>query len=286
MAITAQLGARKDDDTRRQSSRTLVRNSDLTQSAVTTHACIRFCGLPITVGLTVASAIERMFSVVSDDPPILTTFVNPLAFNLAKRSRSYVESLAHFNMVLPDGIAVVWGLWLLSGVRTERLSFDSTSLALPILQRAQREGRSVMLIGGGPGVAEQAGRRLSEAVPGLRISGMLDGFRNSAEYEAAVKLAKPDITICGMGAPRQEELLVRLQQARAWRGLGFTCGGYFDQLKDGLNYYPAVFDRLDIRWLYRLMREPRRLSRRYAIEYQDYCIALAHHALHRPARVK
>lgn len=261
-------------------------SSEAENLAVAHPPRVEFCGLPITVGLTVASVIERTFGMDFGDVPILTTFINPAAFHLAKDSCSYVEALGQFDIVLPDGIGVVWGLRIMMGVHTERVSFDSTSLALPVLRRAQRDGKSVMLIGGAPSVAERAGKRLAVAVPGLRIIGIMDGFRSFREYENAVRLAKPDVTICGMGAPRQEELLVRLRQARAWRGLGFTCGGYFDQLQDGLTYYPPLVDQWEIRWLYRLTREPRRLFRRYAIEYQDYWRALAHHALHRPMQAE
>ena len=218
------------------------------------------------------------------DRAIITTFINPLAFHLARDDRAYLEALAHFDLVLPDGIGVVWGLRLLGGVCTQRLSFDSTSLALPVLRRARLEGRSVMLIGGTRGVGMQARRRLTEAVPGLHISGVMDGFRSFRVYEAGVRRAKPDIIICGMGAPRQEELLLRLKETRAWNGLGFTCGGYFDQLQGKLHYYPAAMDRLNLRWLYRLIKEPRRLMRRYTLEYQDYWYALMREALHWTAK--
>ena len=110
------------------------------------------------------------------------------------------------------------------------------------------------------------------------------GFRSFQEYEAEVRRARPDIIICGMGAPRQEELLLKLKEVRAWKGLGFTCGGYLDQLQQGLHYYPAAVDKLDLRWLYRLVKEPRRLLRRYILEYQVYWSALMRELLHRGVR--
>ena len=136
-----------------------------------------------------------------------------------------------------------------------------------------------MLIGGRPGVAAQAASRLAEAVEGLRVVEAMSGFCNYAEYGSAVRATKPDIIICGMGAPRQEELLVRLCRNGGWKGLGYTCGGYFDQLQERLNYYPLLIDKLNLRWLYRMIKEPRRLCRRYVIEYQQYAVALASHTL-------
>ena len=248
------------------------------------HSSVMFCGLPMTAGFTQADALRHTFEASPSEDPVLTTFINPLAFHMAQQDKGYAGSLAHFDLVLPDGIGIVLGLRLIGDLCTERLSFDSTSLALPVLRRAGLEGRSVMLIGGIPGVCLRAKERLTEAIPSLRISGFMDGFRSFQEYEAEVSRARPDIIICGMGAPRQEELLLKLKEVRAWNGLGFTCGGYLDQLQQGLHYYPAAVDKLDLRWLYRLVKEPRRLLRRYTLEYRVYWSALMRELLHRGVR--
>jgi N-acetylglucosaminyldiphosphoundecaprenol N-acetyl-beta-D-mannosaminyltransferase len=240
---------------------------------------VDFCALPLTVGLTVDDAVELAFSARANDLPLLTTFINPHSFHIVKHHTNYAANLAEFAFIFPDGIGIVWGLRHLTGINAERISFDTTSLALPVLKRASRESRSVMLIGGRPGLAAQAAGRLAEAVEGLRIAGAMDGFCNYTEYEGAVRAAKPDIIICGMGAPRQEELLVRLRRGGAWKGLGYTCGGYFDQLQKGLNYYPLLINKLNLRWLYRMIKEPRRLCRRYVVEYQQYAVTLASHSL-------
>jgi N-acetylglucosaminyldiphosphoundecaprenol N-acetyl-beta-D-mannosaminyltransferase len=235
---------------------------------------VEFCALPLTIGLTVDDAVELAFSAQERDLPLLTTFMNPHSFYVAKHDMNYAANLAEFSFIFPDGVGIVWGLRLLAGISTERISFDTTSLALPVLRRASREHRSVMLIGGRPGVAARAGRRLVEAVEGLRISSAMSGYCSYAEHEATVCSTKPDIIICGMGAPRQEELLVRLRRAGLWKGLAYTCGGYFDQLQGRLDYYPSVINKLNLRWLYRMAKEPRRLCRRYAVEYQEYGVAL------------
>jgi len=233
-----------------------------------------FCGLPISLGLTIETALDAAFATIAHNRPTLTTFINPHSFHLARRDPEYLDALTKFNIVLPDGIGVVWGLRLLTSISTSRVSFDSTSLALPLLHRASRERLNVMLIGGRRGVSDNACRQLTAAVPELRISAVMDGFCEFPRYEAAVRLANPDIIICGMGAPRQEKLLMHLAQAKAFQGLGYTCGGYFDQLQKSIDYYPNLFTALNLRWFYRLIREPRRLARRYFIEYQSYFLAL------------
>jgi UDP-N-acetyl-D-mannosaminuronic acid transferase (WecB/TagA/CpsF family) len=68
-----------------------------------------------------------------------------------------------------------------------------------------------------------------------------------------------------MGAPRQEAFLVALADS-GWKGVGFTCGGYFDHLGEGFHYYPRLIDKFNLRWFYRIAREPRRLGYRNLIE--------------------
>jgi N-acetylglucosaminyldiphosphoundecaprenol N-acetyl-beta-D-mannosaminyltransferase len=72
-----------------------------------------------------------------------------------------------------------------------------------------------------------------------------------------------------MGAPLQERFLSQLA-ANGWTGIGLTCGGFLDQVVQGSDYYPGWVDRLNIRFLYRLGKEPRRLWRRYLVDYQVF----------------
>jgi len=82
-----------------------------------------------------------------------------------------------------------------------------------------------------------------------------------------------------MGSLVQESFLLALMGS-GWRGLGFTCGGFLDQLSNGFNYYPKLVNALNLRWAYRLAKDPRRLWRRYLLDYPVFafglCKALSH----------
>lgn len=233
-----------------------------------------FCGLPLTVGMTAESVVARAFRRAPGEP-VLTTFINPGAIHVAQASSAYGPMLARFDMILPDGIGIVWGWQATRRSKLTRISFDTTSLALPVLRKARDEAHRVMLIGGKPGIAEAAVCKLATALPGLRFCPPQHGYDGIAAYEAALRAERPDVVICGMGAPRQEEILLALRDRGLLSGPAFTCGGYLDQLHDGLHYYPALVDSLNLRWLYRMCREPRRLWRRYLLEYPEYALALA-----------
>lgn len=200
---------------------------------------------------------------------LLVTFVNPAAVPLARRSASFRQSLRDFDLVFPDGVGMCLAIKWLHGLTARRVSFDTTSLAPAVFKQACSGDLSVVLVGGGPQVAETARAQLAENFPGIRITGCFDGFGNLEAKASAVKELAPDIVICGMGSGRQESFLLELK-AQGWRGWGFTCGGYLDQLGAGMTYYPAWVDAANLRWAYRLVREPGRLWRRYLIEYSHF----------------
>jgi len=118
-------------------------------------------------------------------------------------------------------------------------------------------------------VALSAAMFLRASYPGVVISYVSDGFYNQDETEFVLSnVERCDVVICSLGTPRQESFLAELR-ARGWHGTGYTCGGFLDQLveADGGDYYPRVVDQLNIRWLYRIASEPRRLLPRYLLHY-------------------
>ncbi|MFT6072123.1 MAG: N-acetylglucosaminyldiphosphoundecaprenol N-acetyl-beta-D-mannosaminyltransferase [Dasania sp.] len=205
---------------------------------------------------------------------LFTTFINPHTFYLVQQDPEYRQMLSQFDMVLPDGVAVQKAAeYFLKNdgkkISCERISFDTTSLAMPLFEWAQKEHKKIIFVGGKPGVTKQASDQIKKSFPELQIIATLDGYQSKENLVTHIIDAKADIVICGMGAPHQEKLLLMLKE-KNWHGIGFTCGGYFDQLINGLHYYPAWVDRFNIRFLYRLFKEPKRLWRRYLVEYRIF----------------
>jgi N-acetylglucosaminyldiphosphoundecaprenol N-acetyl-beta-D-mannosaminyltransferase len=226
-------------------------------------------GLPTVLADEPEDVIHFVVRRIQEHRPLLTTFVNPASISVADSNAAYRGSLFEFDLVLPDGIGFAKAAQWLSGRRAARVSFDSTSLAPPVLSALAYERSSIVLVGGRPGVAAAAARCLVGRFPTLRVIDALDGYGDMDAKADLISRRAPDVVICGMGAGAQEELLLRLR-AKGWKGFGFTCGGYLDQLNGGFQYYPLVADRLHLRWAYRIWREPRRLGRRYAVQYPRF----------------
>ena len=225
-------------------------------------------GLPLSLDADEPAVLARVDAAIRGESTYVS-FVNPHAWALKDRIADYAGLLAGMDLVLADGIAVAKAAGWTTGAPVSRLSFDTTSLYLPVLGRLEAQGGGLFVVGAKPGVAERAVARMRRTFPGIDYKGVLDGYLPEAEAVDRILAARPHMVLCGMGAPYQERFLARLREA-GFAGIAFTCGGFLDQLAETERYYPGWVDRLEARWLYRLVREPRRLWRRYLVEYRPF----------------
>ena len=110
---------------------------------------------------------------------------------------------------------------------------------------------------------------IEAAFPNLKIVGYNNGYfinKNAKEKVLnSITSISPDLLIVGMGTPYQEEILLEARK-KGWHGTGYTCGGFFHQTTERINYYPRIVDKLNLRWLYRIYDEPN-LFIRYFLDY-------------------
>lgn len=199
------------------------------------------------------------------------TFMNPYSW-LVNRDRG-IADLEKFT-IYADGILLVWLFNICYRRQIGRFAFDYSSVAASVFDDAVRRGSKVFLIGGKEGIAHDASKVILARHPSLAISGIRSGyFCDALDYQKALdEAAQAGIVVVGMGVPAQEAFVADLW-GRGWRGVGYTCGGFMDQIigTDG-TYFPAWSNRLRLRWLYRLCKEPRRLWKRYFIDYPIFVV--------------
>jgi N-acetylglucosaminyldiphosphoundecaprenol N-acetyl-beta-D-mannosaminyltransferase len=229
-------------------------------------------GLPLSWAGSEEEVMAEVAGALTGSRPGLTvSFVNPYSWRLASLVADYAPLLRQCDIVLPDGIGVVKAMRWVHGAEVARLSFDASSLYLPVFRLLNAGKRSVFVIGAKPGVAERAMSRMRAEFTDIDYRGCLDGYCEPNEAIARILEAAPDMVLCGMGAPYQERLAIELRRA-GYSGVTFTCGGFLDQLAQNARYYPAWVDRLELRWLWRIRKEPRRLVKRYAIDYMPFMV--------------
>lgn len=252
---------------------------------------INILGLPVHA-LSIEEGVEAVIALSKQ--PKASYVAKPYVEFLVRAHEDphILDLLKKADLVLPDGIALVWAShFLYGGPRTAR-RFFSTLLSIflqpnsikthiparfgginftwPLLEAAQREKLTLFLIGS-PKHQDitSVARVIHAAMPAINLAGTFHGhIDETAEKKLLerLKASKPDLILVGTGFPRQEWLIQRLRPQLS-RGVLIGEGGTFDYADFGgkLRKAPRPFQRLGLEWLWRLLLEPSRWRRQLAI---------------------
>lgn len=198
---------------------------------------------------------------------VMTTNVDHLWW--AARDPSYAELCANATLNVADGMPLLWASRFLGTPLPERVA--GSNLIRSLSAAADRQGRSIFLLGGDPGTAEEGAKALRKQSPAIRVAGTAcpaPGFHRHAEemtkISVALREASPDIVFIALAKPVQTELMERLHAEfpQTWfLGVGIS----FSFLSGRVRRAPNWMQRWGLEWLHRLVQEPGRLWKRYLI---------------------
>lgn len=201
-------------------------------------------------------ATNPCYTEMFEDRGKIYTFLNPVSYLDALKNR---DLFAKFDGIFVDGkflaIAIKW----LYRKHVKRRSFDMTSLAPELFRYSEVHGKSIYIVAGKQDEVERSVSIFGEHYPELNFVGFRNGyFADEHEIDAEIEKimrVNPDFVICGMGIVRQERFLERLKDA-GYSGIAFTCGGFISQTaRKKITYYPKFFDALNLRFVYRMIKE-------------------------------
>ena len=186
----------------------------------------------------------------------------------AQADKPFADILNHSFLTTPDGMPTVW-LGRLQGFKLMRRVYGPDYM-LGLCDRSVAKGYRHFLYGGKPGVAEELRAALTQRFPGLKIVGTYTPpFRplNPAEEEGLrnqLETSQADVFWCGLSTPKQERFMAAYSGRLPVR-LMVGVGAAFDLLSGNLDEAPDWMKSAGLQWLYRLIKEPRRLWRRYLL---------------------
>jgi N-acetylglucosaminyldiphosphoundecaprenol N-acetyl-beta-D-mannosaminyltransferase len=200
-----------------------------------------------------------------DEPALVVTLGTEMA--VRARHDSQFRTVANDSALsLCDTVGILYAARLLYGApMRERVA--GVDLIDPLCARFAAEGIPVFLCGGKGDTAERAARALVARHPKLRIAGTRDGYfprSDDAKVAAEIAATGARVLFLGLGSPRQE-MWIAENLDRAGCSVGIGIGGSFDVLAGNVRRAPAVWQRFNLEWLYRLIREPSRLRRQLAL---------------------
>lgn len=177
----------------------------------------------------------------------------------AIQDETFRDLLNGAALVLPDGAGVVLGAKILGTPLKEKVA--GIEFGEAICSILAENGGRLYLLGSKPGIAQQAGENLVKKYPGLVICGTADGyFKDEEAVVAKINEANPDVVFVCLGAPKQEKFIRNHfdeMSATLYLGLGGSLDGYAGVVQRA----PKWMIDLSLEWLYRLIKEPKRLGR-------------------------
>lgn len=238
------------------------------QINTTPHDRIMLRGVPIDVMTErgcVSHIIER--SLAGQGGWVITPNLDHM--RRAETDAEFRGMLNDADVVVADGMPLIWASRVQGTPLPERVA--GSSVVWTLAEAAAEAGRSLYLLGGDPGAAEQAAEKLKTRYPKLTIAGThcpAFGFDQDPEQLAQtlekVLAAGPDIVYVGLGSPKQERLIRQAREGQPhvwWLGVGISLSFIAGDVKRA----PRWLQKVGLEWMHRLLQEPGRLAKRYLV---------------------
>ena len=184
-------------------------------------------GVPFDA-VTMEQAVAKAKKMLGEEGQHFICTPNPEIVMEAQKDKELMNILHEADMVIPDGIGVVWASKYSEIRLKERVAgYDLTQ---NLMAELAATGETFYFFGGAPGVASTAARMMMKKYPGLKVVGVHNGYFDEKEEKKIIqdiKTKSPSILLVGLGAPKQEKWIydnIRLVGAKVAIGVG----GSFD----------------------------------------------------------
>lgn len=209
--------------------------------------------------VTMEQALARARELLGGDYAAMVVTPNAEIAYEALKSEELRALLNSADLMLPDGSGVVLAAKILkTPLRQKVAGVDFADGLLGVLEET---GGRLYLLGSKPGIGELAAEKMCEKHPRLNICGIADGyFKDEAAVVEKINAAAPDVLFVCLGAPKQEHFMQAHREelnVRLMAGLG----GSLDSFAGTVKRAPRWMIRMNLEWLYRLIKQPSRFGR-------------------------
>jgi N-acetylglucosaminyldiphosphoundecaprenol N-acetyl-beta-D-mannosaminyltransferase len=237
-------------------------------------------GFPVCAA-RIESCVERIVEWVENDTGTkYLACANPHSIEKAVKDPLFERALKEADLVIPDGIGVVWASWLLGVPIRERVTGSDIFLGLSdVLNRSNNH--SYYFLGSSEITLKIIADRMQKEFPSIRVAGVYsppfaEEFSEEEDRSMveAINRAKPDVLWVGMTAPKQEKWIYLHKDKLDVKFIG-AIGAVFDFFAGTVKRPSPWFINHGIEWLPRLVAEPRRLWRRSVISAPRFLVRAA-----------
>lgn len=225
---------------------------------------VEVLGVPIDV-LTMDETVELVKKYINTNNSLHLMGVNADKINLAIENECIFDIIKGCGIVNADGASVVLASKYLNKNISERVA--GIDLMQELLKVSDVEGYGLYFLGAKNEVLNKMIDRLSIEYNNLNILGKRDGYFTDKEIiniTNELLFLKPKIVFVGITSPKKEYLIKQFQKSGI-NSVFMGVGGSFDVLSGEISRAPLWMQNSNLEWLYRVIKEPKRLFRRYFV---------------------
>ncbi|TAH52441.1 MAG: WecB/TagA/CpsF family glycosyltransferase [Chloroflexota bacterium] len=216
--------------------------------------------------VTMTEALAQVDDFMQEPRVHQVVTVNPEFVTAAQNNAEFARALAQSDLNLPDGANLLRAAQAQGTPLRERVA--GTDFVWYLSGLAAISGWKVFLLGGRGGVGGQAAARLQARYRNLKIVGMFEGSpdeRDEAEILARLDESGAEILFVAFGSPAQDLWIYRNRGKFRTVRVALGIGGAFDFIAKKIRRAPKWMQDIGLEWLFRLVLQPWRVRRQWAL---------------------
>ncbi|TPE20415.1 WecB/TagA/CpsF family glycosyltransferase [Clostridium perfringens] len=217
--------------------------------------------------ITMDEAVNKIDNIINKRTPKYVVTPNLDHIVQLEKDLELQEVYKNAELIVTDGMPLIWISHLNGMPIKEKIS--GSDLFPAICKLADKRNYSIFLLGAAEGVAKKAGEKLQKKYPGLNIAGTFSPEYGFEKDENKIKdiiniinESNVDILAVGLGAPKQEKFIYRIIK-EINVPVSLAIGATIDFEAGNVKRAPKWMQENGLEWFYRLIKEPRRLFKRY-----------------------
>ena len=217
--------------------------------------------------------IFETHSALTSIPPgkFLINTINAHSFNVAQKDDDFAAALKNGDYLIPDGASILGACKFLKAISRPKERISGWDLFAFEMNRLNENGGKCFFMGSSEKVLALIKQRAATDYPNIVVETYSPPYKpeftdeDNRQIVNAINEANPDLLWIGMTAPKQEKWAYK-----HWNELNINChcgtiGAVFDFYAGTYQRAPEWWQKHSLEWLYRLIKEPKRMWRRYLI---------------------
>ena len=227
--------------------------------------------------LNYAISTELNFEIPKNTSTLVVNTINPHSYCVANKDLDFKQALEESDILLPDGIGIVWAEKFLYGKSIKKIA--GYDLFIYLMNKLQSEKGSVFFLGASEATLKKIKFKCENDYPNISFDSYSPPFKKEfSEYDSNIMCQKvnthsPDVLFVGMTAPKQEKWVKEYKGALKVN-LVCSIGAVFDFYSENINRPSHFWINIGLEWLPRLVKEPNRLFYRNFVSTPKFIIKI------------